>query len=361
VRVVTVVGARPQFVKAAPLTRAFAAEPGIDSILLHTGQHFDDEMSDVFFQQLGIPEPMVNFGIGSGSHGSMTGRMIEAIEPVLVDLAPDWVVVLGDTNSTLAASVAASKLSTRLAHVEAGLRSFNRRMPEEINRVVADHLSHLCFAPTATACANLDAEGIAADAVVRSGDVMFDAVRLFGELAEQRSTIVEDLGLDSRSFVLATIHRAENTDVPARLDAVIRGLSRIGESRPVVLPLHPRTAGALKETSLPTHGLRIIDPVGYLDMLRLEANAELVVTDSGGVQKEAFFHGRPCVTLRDETEWVELVELGWNRIVEPTSGDAVATGIEAALRAGGGRPAAPYGDGDASAIIAAELARRSAS
>lgn len=356
-RVVTVVGARPQFVKAAPVGEALAATEGVEeSLLVHTGQHFDDEMSRVFFEELSIPKPHVNLGIHGGSHGRMTGRMIEELERVFGDLKPDWVLVYGDTNSTLAAATAAAKMpGIRIAHVEAGLRSFNRSMPEEINRVVTDHLSDLCLTPTATADGNLRAEGITGARVVRTGDVMYDAVLRFSELAAARSTVMDEWRLSAGHFVLATLHRAENTDDADRLRVAISGLRALSETTEVVLPLHPRTALATDAAGLDLSGLTVLPPVGYLDMLALEQHAALIVTDSGGVQKEAFFQRRPCVTLRAETEWSELVDLGWNRLLPPLDEVTFRQGLLEALEAPLGVEASPYGAGDASQRVVAAL------
>lgn len=352
-KIVTVIGARPQFVKAAPVQRAMLERGGIDHVLVHTGQHFDSEMSDVFFEQLGLAQPDHHLGIHAPLHGQMTGRMLEAVEAVLLEEDPDWVLVYGDTNSTAAAALAAAKLPIRLAHVEAGLRSYNRSMPEEINRVVADHLSDLCFAPTDAAVSNLEAEGIRGSTVVRTGDVMFDAVQLFASAATDVGHLVRvDAG---RPLVLATIHRAENTDDTRRLTAIVNALESVAETANVVLPIHPRTQGALKGAGLAFERVHVLPPVGYLEMLALEARADLVVTDSGGVQKEAFFQRTPCVTLRSETEWVELLELGWNRLADPSSPDAVAGAVRAALAAGEGADAHPYGDGRAADKIVAAL------
>ena len=358
-RIVSVVGARPQFIKEAAVSRALRAKPGVREFLVHTGQHYDANMSDVFFENLGMPAPDRNLGVGSGTHGVQTGQMLEAVERVLIDERPDWVLVYGDTNSTLAGALAAAKLHIPVAHVEAGLRSFNRRMPEEINRVLADRVADLLFAPTETAVANLRAEGIAERAIRLVGDVMYDAVLAFSTAAEAKSRIVEDLGLAHRGYVLATIHRAETTDDPARLAAVVEGLVEVAADCPVILPLHPRTRAALQRTGLAERAaaLRLVEPVDYLDMLLLQRHAALVVTDSGGLQKEAFFHRVPCVTLRTETEWVELVEIGWNQLVPPTDGAAVAAGLRATLSAP--LPAEPagdlYGGGHASEAIVREL------
>lgn len=346
--IVTVLGARPQFVKAAAVSRAFS-EAGISEQIVHTGQHFDDNMSEIFFRELGISAPAINLGIGGGSHGQNTGRMLEALERVLIDLAPSWVLVYGDTDTTLAGALAASKLHIRLAHVEAGLRSFNRRMPEEINRIVADHLSNLLFAPTTTAMANLAHEGIEGGHLV--GDVMYDvALHFKAQVAERTSPIS---GLPAK-FALATVHRAENTDDIRRLTAILDGFEK--SQLPIVLPIHPRTRKLIEAsaTKIPAN-IIVSPPVGYLDMVWLEQHSSVVLTDSGGVQKEAYFHGVPCVTLRDETEWVELVETGWNRLCPPTSGDAVVAAIEEAM-ASSPAPVQLYGNGTAAQKIAALLA-----
>jgi UDP-GlcNAc3NAcA epimerase len=353
-KVLTVVGARPQFIKAAPVSRALAAA-GIAEYLVHTGQHYDTRMSEVFFAELGIRPPDLNLSVGSGTHGAQTGAMLPGLESAMLAQQPDWVVVYGDTNSTLAGALAASKLHIPLAHVESGLRSYNRKMPEEINRVVADVLSNLLFIPTETARVNLAREGINSGRVVYSGDVMYDAMCLFSKRAESAPGILGRLGLTKQSFVLATIHRAENTDHPQRLNAAVRGLQLAAEHTRVVLPLHPRTRARLVEQGIAGNsGLEVIEPVGFLDMLRLEANAAVIATDSGGVQKEAFFQGVPCVTLRDETEWTELVNSGWNRLAPPVNPGAVAEAILSA-RGARGKPVQPYGDGHASEIIVETL------
>lgn len=353
---ITVVGARPQFIKAAAVSRRMSERSDIEELIIHTGQHYDSNMSDVFFDEMGIPKPSHHLGIGSASHGEQTGRMLAAIESVLMVERPDWLLVYGDTNSTLAGALAAAKLHVPVAHVEAGLRSFNRRMPEEVNRVLTDHASNLLLAPTATAVENLSSEGIKGPHVVNVGDVMYDAARHYGQVARECSRIVESLGLASGEFLLATIHRAENTDDPRRLARILDALREVAQRHPVVLPMHPRTRARLASDGGQLQGLRVIDPVGYLDMVQLEQNALLVVTDSGGVQKEAFFHGVPCVTLRDETEWVELVALGWNRLLPPGDDTPLAQGILDAVGSRG-RDANPYGDGDAAARIVELLAR----
>lgn len=312
-KVLTVVGARPQFIKAAAVSRAFRDFPRMSEVMVHTGQHFDANMSDVFFRELGIPQPRHNLEVHGGGHGEMTGRMLEGIERVLLEEKPDWMLVYGDTNSTIAGALAAAKLHTPVAHVEAGLRSFNRRMPEEVNRVLTDHVSTLLFCPTKAAVDNLAAEGIV-EGVHQVGDVMYDATLDAIRRAKTESTVLETLGLAPGSYVLATIHRAENTDTAEHLGAVFDYLRAQASGMPVVLPLHPRTRDAARRFGLALDGLRVIDPVGYLDMARLLDGCALVLTDSGGVQKEAYFHRKPCITLRDETEWVETVETGWNRL-----------------------------------------------
>jgi UDP-GlcNAc3NAcA epimerase len=327
-KIASIVGARPQFIKAATVSRSIvgsiAGAAGdsrphalVTETLIHTGQHYDANMSEVFFRELDIPEPHYNLGIGGGSHGRNTGRMLEAIEAVLVREQPDWALVYGDTDSTLAGALAAAKVHIPVAHVEAGLRSYNRIMPEEINRIVADQLSTLLFCPTRTAVENLEKEGFphrltaqTRQVVLNVGDVMYDAALYYGDRAEEKSRIMHTLPLKPKDFVLATIHRAENTDDPVRLQNIMAALNRIANEMPVVLPLHPRTKKKLAMKDFPA--VTFIDPLGYLDMVMLEKNARVIITDSGGVQKEAYFHGVPCVTVRDETEWVELVQAGAN-------------------------------------------------
>lgn len=312
-RIITVVGARPQFIKAAALSRELLAEHSLTEELLHTGQHFDDNMSQVFFRELAIPVPRYNLDIHGGHHGQMTARMLEAIEKILLETQPSLVLVYGDTNSTLAGALAAAKLHIPIAHVEAGLRSFNRRMPEEINRVLVDHLSALLFCPTFAAVANLKNEGVTAG-VFHTGDVMFDATLYARSAAIQQSDILARLALAPREYVLCTIHRSENTDDKTRLSALLAHVRGLAGELPIVLPLHPRTRQSLQRFGIDTQGLRICDPVGYFDMHRLLSGAAHVVTDSGGLQREAYFHRVPCVTLRDDTEWTETIAAGWNRL-----------------------------------------------
>ncbi len=358
-KIVTIVGARPQFVKAAVVSRAFAAHAGATEIIVHTGQHFDAAMSDIFFDEMGIPAPAHHLGIGGMSHGAMTGRMLEALEPVLAAEKPDWVLVYGDTNSTLAGALAAAKLHLPVAHVEAGLRSFNRRMPEEVNRVLTDHAATLLFAPTDTAVDNLRCEGIAGKAVVKSGDVMYDAALQYARVADAKSDILDRLALGRGEYMLSTIHRAENTDAPERLAAIIDALLEVAREVAVVLPLHPRTRGALEKLGrlgAAQARLKLIEPVGYLDMVMLERNAALIATDSGGVQKEAYFYGVPCVTLRDETEWTELVACGANRLAPPLASGPVLSALRQTLHAERSPfPPGLYGDGNAGGLIANAL------
>jgi UDP-N-acetylglucosamine 2-epimerase len=320
VRAMDIVGARPQFIKLAPVLRAItrhnAAHPNraIQEVLVHTGQHYDYKMSGVFFDELGLKHPDYHLEVGSGSHGQQTGEMIKRIEEVLVKEEPDIVMVYGDTNTTLAGALAAAKLRIPVAHVEAGLRSFNRTMPEEINRILTDHVSDLLFCPTPTAMENLQREGIQRG-VYLVGDVMYDATFQYLELADKRSHLIDRLGVAHKDYALATVHRAENTNDPAKLRGILDGLKAVhAAGLPVILPLHPRTRKALNFVNISTDSLHILEPLSYLDMLVLEKNARLILTDSGGVQKEAWWLGVPCVTLRDETEWVETVQAGANRL-----------------------------------------------
>ncbi len=354
-KIVTVIGARPQFIKAAAVSRVIRDiyPDAIEEILVHTGQHFDENMSQSFFDDLDIPEPKYNLEIAGGNHGEMTGRMLEAVERVILDEGPDWVLVYGDTNSTLAGALAAVKLHIPVAHVEAGLRSFNMRMPEEVNRIVADRISSLLFCPTETAVENLSVEGLTRG-VYNVGDVMYDISLFYAQRARDRSSILSDLGLTAGEFALATCHRAENTDDPRRLGEIIGGLAETATSLPVVLPLHPR-ARKLAETQGLSDSfeapLIVTDPIGFLDMVALEQSARMILTDSGGVQKEAFFYNVPCITMRDETEWVETVELGANRLVGASKA-AMVSAVRDILRDGIETTAAtPYGQGNAAAEI----------
>ncbi|MDD3565131.1 MAG: UDP-N-acetyl glucosamine 2-epimerase [Methanothrix sp.] len=379
-KVVDIVGARPQFIKLAPILRAVERhnqdhpDNPIHEVLVHTGQHYDYEMFQVFFDELGLKSPDYHLGVGSGTHGHQTGETLKRIEEVLLKERPDLVMVYGDTNSTLSGALAAAKLQIPVAHVEAGLRSFNRRMPEEINRVLTDHVSNLLFCPTETAVANLRREGFShilndgetatipltiplplnpcsrnMPLVINTGDVMYDAVLQYSELAEERPRILAELNLEPKDYALATVHRAENTDDPERLRSIFRGLETVADrGLPVVVPLHPRTRKALSSLSpdrnFPSTSLSFIDPVSYLDMLVLEKNAREILTDSGEVQKEAFFFKVPCVTLREDTEWIETVETRWNVL----AGYDHLQIFQAALSALPGYESAwPYGDGRA--------------
>jgi UDP-GlcNAc3NAcA epimerase len=327
----------------------------IAEILVHTGQHYDGEMSQVFFDELDISKPRYHLGIGSATHGAQTGRMLEAIEQVLLKHDAEWVITYGDTNSTLAAAVAAVKLHIPTAHVEAGLRSYNRQMPEEINRVLTDHASDLLFVPTEAAVENLRREGLALAKIHQVGDVMYDVALYYSAKAEKTSRILDTLNLTSHGFALATVHRAENTDSPSRLRTLLEALRLVGNHMPVVIPLHPRTrarVGDIEDFAAP--GLRIISPVGYLDMITLEKHAAVIATDSGGVQKEAYFYQVPCVTLRNETEWVELVQCGWNRLQPPTDARAVADAIMQAIGSKGVQIQL-YGGGEAAYRIVKTL------
>jgi UDP-GlcNAc3NAcA epimerase len=352
VKIVSIVGARPQFIKAAPVSRVLRQRH--TEVLVHTGQHYDHNMSAVFFEELDIPEPDYNLGVGSGLHGVQTGRMLEATERVLLDERPDWVLVYGDTNSTLAGALAAVKLHVPVAHVEAGLRSFNRRMPEEHNRVLTDHAADLLFCPTQTAVDNLAREGITRG-VHNVGDVMYDAVLYNQAIADQRSEVLSRLGLESQGYLLATVHRAENTDDPMRLAGIVEAFGMLEE--PIVFPAHPRTRAALATSGMSlAPNVHMIEPVSYLDMLSLEKNARLILTDSGGVQKEAYFFAVPCVTLREETEWVETVETGWNVVVGANAACLVRTVHSFAVPEV--RPAL-YGDGQTAERIVKVLVQES--
>ncbi|MEA5110138.1 UDP-2,3-diacetamido-2,3-dideoxy-D-glucuronate 2-epimerase [bioreactor metagenome] len=381
IKIVTVIGARPQIIKAAALSRAIASgfADRITEIIVHTGQHYDENMSQVFFDELGIPQPDYNLGVGSGPHGVQTARMIQGIEEILTRERPDMLVLYGDTNSTLAGAVAASKMHVPIAHIEAGLRSFNKSMPEEINRIMCDHASTLLFSPTATGFANLLREGFNATArppftidnpkIYHCGDVMYDNSLHFAELAEQKSRIPEGLGLEPGKYLLSTIHRDNNTDNPERLNAIFEALNDISRRRQlqVVLPLHPRTSGLLSQNLsqqlyASVNGnrlIRIIPPVSFLDMTRLEKNARLILTDSGGVQKEAYFFEKPCVIARSETEWTEITAAGAGIVA-----DADTTRLLQALEQFLDHPPvnfpAVFGDGRAAEFICNEILKAAA-
>ena len=352
-KILTVIGARPQFIKASVVSNAIANSGSLSEVLVHTGQHFDSNMSDIFFEQLGMPKPDYHLNINSGSHGAMTGQMLMDIEKVLLDESPDVLLVYGDTNSTLAGALAASKLHIPVAHIEAGLRSFNMRMPEEINRTLTDRVSRWLFTPTEAAAVHLKNEGYDDNQIIPVGDVMYDVALHYAARIDVQGGVLERLDLTPQKYILATIHRAENTDVASRLLAIIDAFSELSDKMPIILPLHPRTLQKLRQLCRPDDlpkRLHLIDPVGYLDMVQLEKYAGLIATDSGGVQKEAFFHKVPCVTLRDETEWMELVDAGWNKLVPPNDAKSIACGIESSIGTRG-KNIVPYGKGDATVKI----------
>ena len=358
-KIVTVLGARPQFIKAAVVSHAIAKSDKLTEVLVQTGQHFDVNMSDVFLSELGMEQPAYQLDIHGGLHGAMTARMLSAVEKILLAERPDAVLVYGDTNSTLAGALAAVKLHIPVAHVEAGLRSFNMAMPEEINRILTDRISNWLFTPTEIAAQHLRREGIADERIIPVGDVMFDVARRYGERVHAEGRVLAQLGLKPKDYVLATIHRAENTDHPERLAALVDALEVTARTLPVVWPMHPRARGVLEESGRLgqlAHGVHVIEPVGYLDMVQLEKYATVIATDSGGVQKEAFFYQVPCVTLRDETEWVELVSAGWNRLAPPTDGAALARAITSAAGSVG-KAVRPYGEGDAAEKIVMYLSK----
>jgi UDP-GlcNAc3NAcA epimerase len=356
-KILTVLGARPQFIKASAVSAALLESHSLDEVVVHTGQHFDDNMSAVFFQELGMREPAFHCGVHGGGHADMTGRMLMQLEPLMLAEAPDAVLVYGDTNSTLAGALTAVKLGIPVAHVEAGLRSFNMAMPEEINRILTDRISRWLFVPTAHAAKHLAREGVAAERIHVVGDVMVDVARHHGGRCRQDAGLLASLarrhGIVPRAYCLATIHRAESTDHPERLDAILAALLRLSEELPIILPLHPRTRRLLQGTAMLKQleqELIVLDPLGYLDMLQLEKFAALIATDSGGVQKEAFIHQVPCVTLREETEWTELVQAGWNRLAPPSDPDGILATLRAALGSRG-QLIRPYGDGAAAVHI----------
>lgn len=315
-KLITVIGARPQFVKASTVSRALRNFPAVEEKIIHTGQHFDANMSEVFFEEMDLPKPHYNLGVNNLSHGAMTGRMLEGIEMVLIKERPDALLVYGDTNSTLAGALAARKLQIPVMHVEAGIRSFNSGMAEEVNRILTDRLSSVLFCPTEIAVKNLQKEGFEHHSctILQPGDVMEDAALFYAETAAKQSEIIKSLGLEGRDFVLCTLHRAENTDDPDRFSTIVQAINEISRTMPVVLPLHPRTKNLLQKTNLQLHA-RLIAPLGYLDMLCLLQNTRLVISDSGGLQKEAYFFDKFCLTLRDDTEWPELVNGGFNQLV----------------------------------------------
>jgi UDP-GlcNAc3NAcA epimerase len=346
--VLSVVGARPQFVKAAVVSRALS-RLSLHERIVHTGQHYDHEMSGQFFAELGIPAPFVNLGVGSASHGEQTADMLVGLERIMVRESPAAVLVYGDTNSTLAAALAAAKLHIPILHVEAGLRSGNLRMPEEVNRILTDRISTRLFAPSEVAVRNLVAESFDPESILAVGDVMYDAVL--------HARALTDWYPKDTGYILASIHRAENTDHPSRLLTIFAALDELAVHRRVVMPLHPRTRAALTAAGIrPSPRIELLAPVGYLEMMRLIAGAGTVVTDSGGLQKEAYFHQIPCVTLRDETEWKELIDVGWNRLAPPLSVAGIVHGVASAEETPRSVWTELYGDGTAGERIAAEIA-----
>ncbi|MEI6435527.1 MAG: UDP-N-acetylglucosamine 2-epimerase (non-hydrolyzing) [Bacteroidota bacterium] len=347
-KILTIVGARPQFIKAATVSRIIRANPAVTEILLHTGQHYDQNMSEVFFRELNIPEPHFNLGVGSGSHAGQTGNMLIGIEEILIQQKPDMTLVYGDTNSTLAGALASTKLHIPVAHVEAGLRSFNRAMPEEINRIVTDRISDLLFCPTRTAVENLTHEGLA-DVAYFTGDVMYDSVLFYEARIHKDPEKYKTDGLPSK-YLLATIHRAENTDNPGNLQNIFRAFSKL--DLPVVLPIHPRTGKILNDLIKLPRNVYIINPVGYLQMMKLIMDAAKVLTDSGGLQKEAYFLNKQCITLRTETEWIETLHDRWN-IIAGSDPERIETAVNSPL------PVAPrhtgFGDGASAEKILEKL------
>ncbi len=355
-KVLTVIGARPQFIKAAVVSNAFRVR-NIEEFMIHTGQHFDENMSKVFFEEMEISKPHANLGISGGTHGSMTGEMLIEVEKLLMEQKPDWVLVYGDTNSTLAGSLASSKLNIPCAHVEAGLRSDNRKMPEEINRILTDHASDLLFAPTEVANQRLLLEGIPKNKIVKTGDVMLDAALTFGKVATEKSTIIKNLTLQKQRFALCTIHRAENVDHFKTLAWIVEELNQVAKKIAIVLPLHPRTKAKLEQFSLFQNlsaNIKLIEPVGFLNVLSLQKASSIIITDSGGMQKEAFFQEKPCVTIRTETEWIELLDCGHNRLAIPLV-DSIKQKVEEALNASLDWSIELYGDGNSSEKIAETL------
>ncbi len=354
-KVVTIIGARPQFIKAAVVSRALASQREVEEVIVHTGQHFDTNMSEIFFDEMDIPKPDYNLEIHSLSHGAMTGRMIERVEKILQIESPGAVLVYGDTNSTFAGAIAARKLGIKLLHVEAGLRSFDMVMPEEVNRILTDRISDVLYCPTDTAVQNLKREGFGhfGCRIVQSGDVMEDAALFYAKKASAHSTIIQDLGLSHSNFLICTLHREENTNDARRLRELVAGLNELGETHKIVMPLHPRTKAALIKEGLDLR-VQLISPVGYFDMIMLLKNSSLVITDSGGLQKEAYFFSSSCVTMRDQTEWTELVKNGFNLLVGANK-ERLTDGVRSMLSKPFRRTVELYGNGKAANIIAADI------
>jgi len=341
-KILTVLGARPQFVKSAMFSKALEGNTSLNEIIVHTGQHYDENMSDVFFRELGIPEPNINLGISELNHGAMTGRMLEELESVMIAESPDLLLVYGDTNSTLAASLAASKLHIKIAHIESGLRSYNKLMPEEKNRLITDHLSDFLFCPTENAIDNLRKEGLT-DGVHLVGDIMLDLSIFANEIISSQNEDIENK--HSEEYVLLTLHRPENTDNKIRLEEIFKALNKISNDIEIIMPIHPRTKKIIDSKSKWLDGIKIIDPQPYLSFTKLQRAAKAIFTDSGGLQKEAFFNSVPCITLRDETEWTETVDLGWNDIVGADC-TAIIKAWENIDHKNRVHNASPYGDGD---------------
>lgn len=357
----TVIGARPQFVKASAVSKVIVKSKNLQEVVCHTGQHFSLEMSEVNFADLDMLKPKYNLGINRLSHGEMTGAMLIEIEKLMIEERPDLVLLYGDTNSTLAGALAASKLNIPIAHIEAGLRSFNMSMPEEVNRVITDRVSKLLFAPTKLAVKNLLQEGVEENNISLVGDVMLDVARSYTGISEKKSQIRENLNIKKSDYILLTIHRSENTDKIEKLQNIYEAILELSRSHLIIWPMHPRTRERISAAGITLPGdsnlLRITEPIGYLDMVDLEKNASLIVTDSGGVQKEAYFHKVPCITLRCETEWVELLDTHWNRLVPPTSSASIITGITNAIGTKGD-DVQLYGDGFAADHIVEVLQKK---
>ncbi len=356
-KICTVIGARPQFVKAAVVSAEFAKHKSINEVIIHTGQHYDPAMSEIFFRELNVPNEKYNLEIGSGSHGVQTGKMLSSIEKVLQDEAPDYVLIYGDTNSTLAGALCASKLHIPIAHIEAGMRSFNKKMPEEINRIIADHLSEINFCSTKTAMENLKRENLGSTGVL-VGDVMYDCSLKVAEFAEKRYDPFAKFTVEKNNYALLTCHRAENTDHRECLTEIVKAVNKISEKMTVLYPVHPRTGKFINEYGLSfSNNVKLIAPVGYLEMILLEKHASYILTDSGGVQKEAFFYRVPCITMREETEWVETAALGWNKITGANSKQIIDAFADFTKNRPAKTSAKPYGNGDAASKIVSRLTK----
>ncbi len=358
-KICTIIGARPQFVKAAAVSAQIAQNPSLEEVIIHTGQHYDPDMSDVFFKELSIPKEKYNLSIGSGSHGDQTGKMLASIECALISERPDRILIYGDTNSTVAAALAAIKLHIPVAHVEAGMRSFNRRMPEEINRVVTDHISDMNFCSTEPAVQNLKNEGRGFTALL-VGDVMYDCAMKFIPLAEKQCDPCAKYGLEKNNYILMTCHRPANTDNRDRLESIVKAVNDISKNIPVIYPAHPRTKSYLEKYNLKfSEKVKILPPMSYFEMIMAEKSAKLILTDSGGIQKEAFFYETPCVTMRDETEWTETIEMGWNVIVGADY-NKIVEAVDSFAKCKPEYPKTkPYGDGNASGKIVRHLLKES--